>query len=74
MTVSPPTVQPSRPAPATRPTDSTLVSILKALGAQGTLAVCGARGPVLSLFQLTRMDKVFSIDADRAAALARVGA
>ena len=51
-----------------------LVSILKALGAQGTLAVCGARGPVLSLFQLTRMDKVFSIDADRAAALARVGA
>ena len=51
-----------------------LVSILKALGAQGTLAVCGARGPVLSLFQLTRMDKVFTIDADRTAALARVGA
>jgi anti-sigma B factor antagonist len=51
-----------------------LVSILKALGAQGALAVCGARGPVLSLFKLTRMDKVFPIDADRASALARLGA
>ncbi|MBA2964419.1 MULTISPECIES: STAS domain-containing protein [Ramlibacter] len=51
-----------------------LVSILKALGSQGSLAVCGARGPVLALFKLTRMDKVFSIHADRAEALARLGA
>lgn len=51
-----------------------LVSILKALGTQGALAVCGARGSVLSLFKLTRMDKVFPIDADRQAALARLGA
>ena len=50
-----------------------LVSILKALGSQGTMAVCGARGGVLSLFKLTRMDKVFSIHADRAEALARMG-
>ena len=50
-----------------------LVSILKALGSQGTLAVCGAKGPVLSLFKLTRMDKVFAIHADRAEALARMG-
>jgi anti-sigma B factor antagonist len=50
-----------------------LVSILKALGTQGTLAVCGARGPVLALFKLTRMDKVFAIHADRAEALARLG-
>jgi len=50
-----------------------LVSILKALGAQGAMAVCGARGGVLSLFKLTRMDKVFAIDADRQAALARLG-
>lgn len=51
-----------------------LVSILKAIGTQGALAVCGARGPVLSLFKLTRMDKVFAIHADRAEALARMGA
>jgi anti-sigma B factor antagonist len=51
-----------------------MVSILKALGTQGTLAVCGAKGAVLSLFKLTRMDKVFSLHADRAEALARLGA
>lgn len=50
-----------------------MVSILKALGTQGTLAVCGAKGPVMSLFKLTRMDKVFSLHADRAEALARLG-
>ncbi|HZY20257.1 MAG TPA: STAS domain-containing protein [Ramlibacter sp.] len=51
-----------------------LVSILKALGTQGSLAVCGATGSVLSLFKLTRMDKVFPICSDRSEALARVGA
>lgn len=51
-----------------------IVSILKALGAQGSMAVCGVRGGVLSLFKLTRMDKVFTIDADRQAAVARMGA
>jgi anti-sigma B factor antagonist len=51
-----------------------LVSILKALGSQGAMAVCGARGGVLSLFKLTRMDKVFSIESDRQAAIARLGA
>ncbi|HYF16841.1 MAG TPA: STAS domain-containing protein [Ramlibacter sp.] len=50
-----------------------LVSILKALGGQGALAVCGAKGSVLSLFKLTRMDKVFAIHADRTEALARMG-
>lgn len=38
-----------------------MVSILKALGQRGVVVVCGARGGVLSLFQLTRMDKVFPI-------------
>ena len=50
-----------------------LVSILKAMGAQGSLAVCGAHGSVLNLFKLTRMDKVFALHADRAAALAQMG-
>jgi anti-sigma B factor antagonist len=51
-----------------------MVSVLKALGTQGTLAVCGAQGSVTSLFKLTRMDKVFSLHATRAEALARLGA
>jgi anti-sigma B factor antagonist len=49
-----------------------LVSILKALGGQGALAVGGASGRVLSLFQLTRMDKVFAIEATREAAVQRL--
>lgn len=51
-----------------------MVSVLKALGSRGALAVCGVHGAVLSLFQLTRMDKVFVIVADRQAALARLAA
>lgn len=49
-----------------------LVSILKALGGQGALAVCGAQGSVLGLFKLTRMDKVFAIEASRADAVRRL--
>lgn len=48
-----------------------MVSILKALGSQGAMAVCGAHGSVLALFKLTRMDKVFPLHADRAQALAQ---
>ncbi|HEX2545960.1 MAG TPA: STAS domain-containing protein [Ramlibacter sp.] len=50
-----------------------MVSILKALGHRGSIAVCNARGAVLSLFQLTRMDKVFTIAASRDEAIARLG-
>jgi anti-sigma B factor antagonist len=49
-----------------------MVSILKALGGQGALAVCGAEGAVLALFKLTRMDKVFAIAAGRAEAVKRL--
>jgi len=49
-----------------------LVSVLKALGGQGALAVCGAKGSVLSLFKLTRMDKVFAIEDTRANAIRRL--
>ncbi|MEC4721907.1 STAS domain-containing protein [Noviherbaspirillum sp. CPCC 100848] len=38
-----------------------IVSVLKALGTRGLLAVCNVKGAVLSLFKLTRMDKVFLI-------------
>lgn len=50
-----------------------MVSILKAAGPQGAVAVCGARGGVQALFQLTRMDKVFPLAATRAEAVARIG-
>lgn len=50
-----------------------MVSILKALGNRGTVLVCGVQGAVLSLFQLTRMDKVFAILPTRADAVARLG-
>ncbi len=36
-----------------------LVTSLKAQRAHGTLAVCGVRGSVASLFALTNMEKVF---------------
>jgi anti-sigma B factor antagonist len=38
-----------------------MVSILKAVGSGGQVCVCNAREPVLQLFKLTRMDRVFPI-------------
>jgi anti-sigma B factor antagonist len=49
-----------------------MVSVLKALGGQGALAVCGARSSVLELFRLTRMDKVFAIENNRQDAVDRL--
>jgi anti-sigma B factor antagonist len=49
-----------------------MVSILKALGARGSMAVCNAGPAVAALFKLTRMDKVFAIAGSRAEALERV--
>jgi anti-sigma B factor antagonist len=51
-----------------------LVSVLKALGGTGSLAVCNVRGGVLSLFKLTRMDKVFAIVGTREDAVKRAAA
>ena len=50
-----------------------LVSILKALGGNGAMAVCGAQGAVLALFKLTRMEKVFTLFATRTEAIASIG-
>jgi len=36
-----------------------IVSVLKQLGGQGDIVVCGTRDPVMSMFKLTRLDKVF---------------
>lgn len=51
-----------------------IVSVLKSLGNRGTLAVCNLKGAVLSLFKLTRMDKVFAIEPTRADAINRLRA
>lgn len=45
------------------------VSTLKTMGEHGELALCGIKATVMSLFRLTRMDKVFRIfSTDREAA------
>lgn len=51
-----------------------LVSVLKALGGAGALVVCNVRGGVLSLFKLTRMDKVFAIAESREEAVRKAQA
>jgi anti-sigma B factor antagonist len=38
-----------------------MVSCLKLVGVKGCIALCDVAGPVLSMLQLTRMDKVFAI-------------
>jgi len=38
-----------------------IVSCYKSLGGQGTLVICNISGTVASLFQLTRMNRVFRI-------------
>ena len=40
-----------------------LVSLLKQLSGQGELVICGARETVMSMFKLTRLDKVFQMVA-----------
>lgn len=46
----------------------TLVSILKMLNGQGSIVIRGASPSVLGLFKLTRMDRVFTIEAAPATA------
>ena len=50
-----------------------MVYILKALGGNGAVGLCGAQGAVLALFKLTRMDKVFTRFATRTEASASIG-
>lgn len=38
-----------------------MVSCLKLVGVKGRIALCNVAGPVLSMLQLTRMDRVFAI-------------
>ena len=51
-----------------------LVAVLKAIGSREGLVLCGIREPILRLFKLTRMDKVFSITSGEPEALAKLAA
>jgi anti-sigma B factor antagonist len=42
-----------------------IVSSLKVLGRKGDLAICGIHETVMSMFRLTRMDRVFRIFPNR---------
>jgi anti-sigma B factor antagonist len=46
-----------------------MVSVLKSLGEKGRLAICGITDPVMRLFKLTRMNKVFSIFEEESEAI-----
>lgn len=47
-----------------------LVSSLKVMGREGDLVLCGTGGTVVSMFKLTRMDKVFRMYTTREEAVA----
>jgi anti-sigma B factor antagonist len=47
-----------------------LVTVLKRIGMQGGLRLCGVQGQVASSLRLSRMDRVFPVFADVPAALA----
>lgn len=46
-----------------------LAGVLKKIGHRGDLAVCGLNAEVAQMFKICRMDQVFSIYADEAAAV-----
>lgn len=41
-----------------------LISVLKSLGKQGRIVIVGAKGGVLRLFEITRMNTVFTLSAN----------
>lgn len=47
-----------------------IVSTLKKIGGDGDLAICGLQETVLSLFKLTRMDRIFRLFPNSKEALA----
>ena len=51
-----------------------LVGVLKKLGNRGEVFVCGVGSEVQRMFQITRMNRVFTAYPDRAAAVAALNA
>lgn len=50
----------------------TLVSLLKMMNGKGEMALCALNPGIRNMFTLTRMDRIFRICPDRAAALAQL--
>ncbi len=51
-----------------------IVSSLKKLGGKGDLAICGARENVMSMFRLTRLERVFQMFASEEQAIGALSA
>ena len=49
-----------------------LVSVMKALGGNQNMVLCNVKDAVLTVFKLTRMDKIFVITASEADAITRL--
>lgn len=49
-----------------------LVSLMKALGGNQNMVLCGVKDAVLTVFKLTRMDKIFVITASEPDAISRL--
>ena len=50
----------------------TLVSLLKMMNGKGDMVLCALNPGIRNMFSLTRMDRIFRICPDRAAALAQL--
>jgi len=50
-----------------------ILSVLKQVGTNGQLAICGVTAPVANMFRLTRMDRVFHLYKTAEEALAELG-
>lgn len=50
-----------------------IVSTLKRMGGRGELVVCGLQESTMTLFKLTRMDRVFQVVADETQAVSALG-
>lgn len=50
----------------------TLVSLLKMMNGKGEMTLCALNPDIRNMFTLTRMDRIFRICPDRAAALAQL--
>ena len=50
----------------------TLVSLLKMMNGKGEMTLCALNPGIRNMFNLTRMDRIFRICPDRAAALAQL--
>lgn len=51
----------------------TLVSLMKMMNGKGEMVLCALNPGIKNMFTLTRMDRIFRISADRAAALQLLG-